>query len=71
MTEPHSQRLVSQLMRRAQILAGIRRDANDYVVPFLLVFFLIDHKRFEDDGEENGAEKQAEESEIGEAPERR
>jgi hypothetical protein len=58
-------------MSCAQIVAGIRRDPNDYVVPFLLVFLLVDHKRDEDDGKKNGAEKQAEESEIGEAPERR
>ena len=71
LTEPHSQRLVNQLMRRAQILAGSRRYLHDHAAALLLVFLLVDHQRFEDDGEKNGAEKQAEDSEVGEAPERR
>jgi hypothetical protein len=58
-------------MSRAQIVAGILRYPNEDFATLLLVFFLIDHKRFEDDGEENWAEKEAEKSEIGEAPERR
>ena len=47
-------------MSLAQIVAGILRYLNEDFAPLLLVFFLIDHKRFEDDGEENGAEKEAE-----------
>ena len=44
-------------MSGALIFARIARDANDHAITLLLVFFLIDHKRDEDDGEENGAEK--------------
>ena len=43
-----------------QIVAGILRYLNEDFAPLLLVFFLIDHNRFEDDGVENGAEKEAE-----------
>ena len=39
------------------MFAGISRVANDYVAAVLLVFFLVDRKRDEDDGEENGTEK--------------
>ena len=49
--------LVSQIMSGAQIFARIARDANDHAAALLLVFFLVDHKRDEDDSEENGAEK--------------
>ncbi len=49
--------LVSQFMSGPQIFVGIVRGANDHAAALLLIFFLIDHKRDEDDGEENGAEK--------------
>ena len=67
-TASHS--LVSQIMNRAQIFARIARDANDHVAVLLLVFFLVDHKRDEDDGEENGTEKETDKSEVGEASQR-
>ncbi|TKS58254.1 MAG: hypothetical protein EWM73_03587 [Nitrospira sp.] len=57
-------------MTRAQIVSIIRRGSNDHVILLLLVFLLVDHKRFEDDGEKNGADEQTEESEVGEASER-
>ena len=39
------------------MFAGIFLVANDYVAGVLLVFFLVDPKRDEDDGEENGTEE--------------
>lgn len=63
-----SQRLVSQPLSRAQILAGIFRNPNDHLAPILLILLLVGHLPSEADGEKNGAEIQAQESEIGETP---
>src|SRR5690242_7949445 len=47
---------VSQILSHAQILARICRHTYDHVAPLLLVFLLVDHKRDEDNGEQNGAD---------------